>query len=308
MQNTLKPRRRYLGLGCLHWVLIGAGLLVALFACNTINRFGAAGPEPTFTPTKTPMPTAPAAAPSDTAIPAPATNTPPPPSPEGAQAPVAAPVMPEGGGSAIVEPTPAPIVLEPTAAPPTETRSDALMPEGGGFAIPLGPTINSDIANLRSGPGTAYPTVGTLSQGQAVELVARNEAGDWVQLTAPDGNPAWLAAFLVDNVPGDLPIISAPAIELAAPAPVDAAPVPVVAVPVEVPTAIPEPARLEEVVVPVAAVCDCSGDTRNCSGDTGFNFHSEAQACFDYCRQQVGTDIHGLDGADGDLLACESLP
>lgn len=48
----------------------------------------------------------------------------------------------------------------------------------------------------------------------------------------------------------------------------------------------------------------CSYDAYNCSD---FSYQSQAQACFNYCWQQVGYDVHRLDG-DGNGLACESLP
>ncbi len=53
-----------------------------------------------------------------------------------------------------------------------------------------------------------------------------------------------------------------------------------------------------------APVCDCSGNIYNCSD---FPTHAAAQACYDYCLQVTGTDIHRLD-ADHDGLACENLP
>lgn len=52
------------------------------------------------------------------------------------------------------------------------------------------------------------------------------------------------------------------------------------------------------------AVCDCSGNLYNCKD---FRTHADAQACHDYCMDQVGRDIHKLDG-DNDGEACESLP
>lgn len=48
----------------------------------------------------------------------------------------------------------------------------------------------------------------------------------------------------------------------------------------------------------------CSYDAYNCSD---FSTQAAAQACYDYCWQQVGHDVHQLD-ADGDGEACESLP
>ena len=77
--------------------------------------------------------------------------------------------------------------------------------------------------------------------------------------------------------------------------------------PVPVPTDTPVPVFPTDTPVPPApaAVCDCSGNVYNCSD---FSTHNQAQACHDYCMQQVGYDIHGLDGNDNDGLACESLP
>jgi hypothetical protein len=55
---------------------------------------------------------------------------------------------------------------------------------------------------------------------------------------------------------------------------------------------------------PPAAVCDCSGDSYNCSS---FSTHRQAQACYNYCISQGRGDIHRLDG-DNDGVACENLP
>jgi micrococcal nuclease len=50
--------------------------------------------------------------------------------------------------------------------------------------------------------------------------------------------------------------------------------------------------------------CDCSGNLYNCSD---FRAHSEAQACYEKCMWEVGSDIHKLD-RDRDGRVCESLP
>jgi len=49
----------------------------------------------------------------------------------------------------------------------------------------------------------------------------------------------------------------------------------------------------------------CSADIYNCPD---FATHEEAQAVYEYCMEQVGYDVHGLDGNDNDGLACEGLP
>lgn len=50
--------------------------------------------------------------------------------------------------------------------------------------------------------------------------------------------------------------------------------------------------------------CDCGKNRYNCAD---FSTQAEAQACFDFCRQQTGEDVHKLDGG-GDGRVCESLP
>jgi hypothetical protein len=69
--------------------------------------------------------------------------------------------------------------------------------------IPGAAVANSN-ANLRGGPGTGYPIVGGVKEGDALEVTARNQTGDWLQLASG----AWIAAFLVDNAPSatDLPV------------------------------------------------------------------------------------------------------
>jgi hypothetical protein len=62
--------------------------------------------------------------------------------------------------------------------------------------------VNGD-ANLRGGPGTEFAVAGSASIGQSVDVVARNQAGDWLQLA----NGLWIAAFLIDGAPGELPVV-----------------------------------------------------------------------------------------------------
>ena len=69
--------------------------------------------------------------------------------------------------------------------------------------------------------------------------------------------------------------------------------------------ATPQPAATA-MATPVAfgAMRVFTGNLYNCSD---FGSQRAAQACFDWCMQEVGTDVHQLD-ADGDGVACESLP
>lgn len=55
---------------------------------------------------------------------------------------------------------------------------------------------------------------------------------------------------------------------------------------------------------PPAGCNTCTHDAYNCSD---FPNQPAAQACFVYCLDMVGIDIHRLDG-DNDGIACELLP
>jgi hypothetical protein len=55
--------------------------------------------------------------------------------------------------------------------------------------------------NVRSGPGTSYPSLGTLAAGESYDIIGKNPAGDWLEFVF-DGDPAWVTADLV-TVSGD---------------------------------------------------------------------------------------------------------
>ena len=50
--------------------------------------------------------------------------------------------------------------------------------------------------------------------------------------------------------------------------------------------------------------CDCDRNLYDCRD---FTSRDEAQACFEYCLDATGRDVHNLDGG-GDGLVCEFLP
>jgi len=69
-------------------------------------------------------------------------------------------------------------------------------------ATPTGATIYH-VANLRSGPGTTYPIMGQAQPGQTLDLIGRDQTGEWFILR--DG--MWIAAFLVSGAPTALPVM-----------------------------------------------------------------------------------------------------
>lgn len=60
-------------------------------------------------------------------------------------------------------------------------------------------------ANLRSGPGTNFDLVGSVTAGTTLNLIGRNAAGDWLKLDSG----AWIFGELVNNPPADLPVATA---------------------------------------------------------------------------------------------------
>jgi endonuclease YncB( thermonuclease family) len=80
-------------------------------------------------------------------------------------------------------------------------------PFGGQPApAPFGPTVIIT-ANLRSGPGTLYPIVGTALAGAPITITARSADGTWLQ----SSNSTWIATGLVTNISAStLPQFDAP--------------------------------------------------------------------------------------------------
>ncbi|MEI2692682.1 MAG: SH3 domain-containing protein [Anaerolineae bacterium] len=122
---------------------------------------------PTTAPTASPVP--PTATPvPPTATPAPPTNTPVPPT---------------------KTPTPQPATATPTAVPPTATPEPAATEPQA---------IASRGMNVRGGPGTDFPVIGTAASGASFAITGKNEDGAWYQVCCFDDEAkGWLAASLV---------------------------------------------------------------------------------------------------------------
>ncbi len=104
--------------------------------------------------------------------------------------------------------TPSPTPTRPAATreePPTPTATQATTPAG---VTPF------RSANCRFGPGVVYTITTSFAPGHFLEVVGRDEAGTWWQVTIPESQRlCWIAASLVDPS-GDLsgiPVILAPA-------------------------------------------------------------------------------------------------
>ncbi len=211
-------------------------MLVLLSGCS-IPFFS--GPEPTATPDARSM------VPTFT------------PTPVGQQAPaVEQPVQP-----VVVQEEP---VQEEVQAAPAAEQSASPTPEPAPTETPTPEpkaviVVTQDLVNIRQGPGTTYGLVGSVSNGTELEILGKNEQGDWWQICCVNGEPGWIfgqlgsasnteSVAVAENIPP-------------APAPVAQAPAPA-------PQPQPEPPK-EEAPAPQP-----QGDPEagGCGGDDGCKF------------------------------------
>lgn len=142
------------------WLVLAVAMLVVALAaaCGPSEE-----PTPLPTPTRPMRPTfTPTVAPPPTATPEPATPTP--------EVPTA---------------TPEPPTATPEPATPTPQPNPVAVVSGAAQV------------NVRSGPGTGYPEVGQAVRGTELEIISRNDAGDWWQVCCVNGQEVWIVGRLV---------------------------------------------------------------------------------------------------------------
>lgn len=159
--------------------------------------------------------------------------------------------------------TPTPIVFPTeTPIPPTPT------PEATATPVPPTPepvvrlTANQNV-NVRSGPGTTYPQIGTLQAGDSYEVKAQNPEGSWVQFDL-NGQAAWVTANLV-SLSGSLETV-----EIAQ----NIAPPPATATPRPRPTAtrVPPPTAVPPTAAPQFPFMLLKGVER-CAPNAGYSYY-----------------------------------
>jgi uncharacterized protein YgiM (DUF1202 family) len=97
-------------------------------------------------------------------------------------------------------PTP-PSYLVVTTAPttaPTGAPTPAPLPSATPTAAPPRAVVTSDTLNARSGPGTGYPILVTLSRGDELAVTGRTAANNWLQVQLAGGKQGWVWAEYVD--------------------------------------------------------------------------------------------------------------
>jgi hypothetical protein len=200
------------------WLILALVLLGSIYSCNSA---------PAPAPARNPAPTGetarlagavaatepPTEAPTATADPT-ATPVPPMFRRGSTQAPTAIPQSDSLRPTAMPAPTQT-STPEPTATPvPTQTPTPA--PSASAIASPTGTstpaatatpdfaalTVKTAVLNLRSGPGTAYPVIGRVREGETYRIKGKNERGDWWQIAVKDQD-GWVSGDLV-SVAGPL--------------------------------------------------------------------------------------------------------
>jgi hypothetical protein len=170
-------------------------------------------------------------------------------------------------GSAAAESAPAP-------APAAEAPAAEAAPVAEPTATPAPLTATTAaLINLRGGPGTTYALAGAMGPGDVATILARNPAGDWLQIQPPTGSVAWVLGELVtpsgatdalavaaDIPPAPAPVAAAPAAP-AAPAEAPAAAPPAEAPPAAAPPAEAPPAEAAPPAEPAAPAPGNPSDT-----------------------------------------------
>jgi len=86
--------------------------------------------------------------------------------------------------------------------------SSSIVSTGAPYAL-----VGNSAINVREGPGTVYPIVGTATAGSSFQIIGRNEASDWWHVCCIGDRTGWVAGTIVtmqgdrSHVPvaGDIP-------------------------------------------------------------------------------------------------------
>lgn len=124
------------------------------------------------------------------------------------------------------------------------------------------------MVNLRSGPGVSFDVVGSLANGSEINVIGKQTTSDgflWYEFVY-GSRSAWIYGELTSGTP-----LFGQGL------------------------ALPPP-------LPAPGFCTCGGQDLDCSN---FNGREAAQACYNKCMAQVGSDVYHLDGDDNDGRVCE---
>lgn len=102
-----------------------------------------------------------------------------------------APTMPTQRPTLVATSTQAQAPPPTDTPPPRATDTPAPTPE------PVG-QVTSDQLNVRVGAGAIFPSLGKLAAGETVQLLGRNDVGDWLWVKTADGLQGWVATQYIE--------------------------------------------------------------------------------------------------------------
>ncbi|HBC91991.1 MAG TPA: N-acetylmuramoyl-L-alanine amidase [Pelotomaculum sp.] len=82
-----------------------------------------------------------------------------------------------------------PAASQPAADEPTPSAVGSV---GSGAKVAV---VSGSVVNVRSGPGTSNAVVGTVTQGNSLQVLS--QSSDWLQVSLPTGGNGWVAGWLV---------------------------------------------------------------------------------------------------------------
>jgi hypothetical protein len=93
-----------------------------------------------------------------------------------------------------IAPTSTPMTVQSSPSP---TPSVVALTPTATSVYPLG-KVNVDVLNLRGGPAVTYGIRAKLMSGDQLNIMGRNEQGDWLAVSTLDGATGWVAAEYMD--------------------------------------------------------------------------------------------------------------
>ncbi|MGQ9626459.1 MAG: SH3 domain-containing protein [Anaerolineae bacterium] len=140
--------------------------------------------------------------------------------------------------------TPSMTLLPAQTHTPTGTPTKTSTPTPTPTPIPI-IAVASTTLRVRGGPGTEYETLDKLAEGDKVEILGRNESGDWLLVRLEEGDEGWISAAFVEasvNITEEVPLApKIPAPPSPTPAPTAQETAKFTPIPPSEPTVAPEP-------------------------------------------------------------------
>jgi len=161
--------------------------------------------------------------------------------------------------------------IPPTATiAPTNTPAAASQPAPTDTPVPtptpvLAPRVSlAQTVNVRTGPGTAYPRIGEVTNGYTADILGRNNDGSWVQINY-SGGQGWVFASLT-QITGD--VNNVPVVDVAPPPPPPATSTPTPVPPTPVPAGPQYPYKIHNIFSqPNGAITQIRGYIQDANGN-----------------------------------------